>query len=55
MGSLGKKQLPAGPSGSFVLLVAVLVGMGGGSDGNTDVVEDNQSGSESNTERGGRV
>lgn len=55
MDSLGKKQLPLGSSGSFGLLVTVLVGMGGGRVGNTEGVEDNQSGSESNTEREGRV
>lgn len=42
-----------GPSGSFGLPVAVLVGMGGGRVGNTEGVADNQSGSESNTEREG--
>ena len=44
-----------GPTGSFGLLVAVLDGIGGGSVGNTDGVEDNQSGSELNTEWEGRV
>lgn len=55
MDSLGKKQLSLGPSGSLGFAVAVLVGMGGGRVGNTDGVVDNQSGSESNTERDGRV
>lgn len=48
-----KKQSSLGPSGSFGLLV--LLGMGGGKVGNTEGVEDNQSGSESNTEREGRA
>lgn len=51
--SLEKKQLSLGPSGSFGL--PVLVGMGGGRVGNPEGVEDNQSGSESNTEWEGRV
>lgn len=51
--SLGKKQASLGPSGGFGLLVAVLVGMGGGRVGNTEGAEDNQSGSESNSEREG--
>lgn len=55
VGSLGKKLLLLGPSGSLGLIVAVLVGMGGGRVGNTPVAEDNQSGSKSNTERDGRV
>lgn len=53
MDSLGKKQSSLGPSGSFGLVVTVLVGMGGGGFGKTEGVEDNQSGSESNTEREG--
>lgn len=48
--SRGKPLLP-GLSGSFGLLVAVLVGTVGGR--NTSGPEDNQSGSESNTERDG--
>lgn len=50
MDSLGKKQSSLGPSGSFGLVVPVLEGIGGGG-GKTEGVEDNQSGSESNTER----
>lgn len=53
MDSLGKKQLSLDPPGTFTLLVAVLVGMGGGSVGNAAGAEDSQSGSESNTEREG--
>lgn len=53
MDSLGKKQLSLDPPGTFTLLVAVLVGTGGGSVGNAGGTEDNHSGSESNTERGG--
>lgn len=49
--SRGKKPLLPGLSGSFGLLVAVLVGTVGGR--NTSGAEDNQSGSESNTERYG--
>lgn len=55
MESLGKKQLSLGPSGSFGLVVTVLVGIGGGRVGITEGAEDNQSGSESNTDRAGRV
>lgn len=47
---LGKKPLLLDASGSFGLLVAVLVGIGGGIFGNTACEEDNHSGSESNTE-----
>lgn len=43
------------PSGSFGILTAVLVGIEGGRVGNTEGVEDNQSGSESKTEREGSV
>lgn len=53
--SLEKKQSSLGPPGGFGLPVTVLVGMGGGRVGNTEGPEDNQSGSESNTEREGRV
>lgn len=55
MDSLGKKHSSLGPSGSFELLVAFLVGIGGGIFGNTEGVEDNQSCSEPNMEWEGRV
>lgn len=48
--SLEDKQLSLGPSGSLLLLVAVLFGIGGGSVGNAVGAEDNHLGSESNTE-----
>lgn len=51
VGSREKKQLSLAPSGSFGILAAVLVGIGGGRFGNTEGAEDNQSGSESKTER----
>lgn len=51
VGSREKKQLPLVPSGSFGILAAVLLGMGGGRFGNTVGAEDSQSGSESKTER----
>lgn len=53
--SLEKKQSSLAPPAGFGSLVPVLVGMGGGRVGNTEGPEDNQSGSESNTEQGGRV
>lgn len=51
--SLGKKQPSPDPSGSFGFAVAVLVGTGRGKVGNAEGAADNQSGSESNTEREG--
>lgn len=53
VGSREKKQLSLAPSGSFGILAAVLVGMGGERFENTDGAEDSQSGSESKTEREG--
>lgn len=51
VGSREKKQLSLALSGSFGILAAVLVGMGGGRFGNTEGAEDSQSGSGSKTER----
>ena len=55
MDSLEKKHSSVGPSGSFELPVAFLVGIGGGIFGNTEGVEDNMSCSEPNIEWEGRV
>lgn len=53
VGSRKKKPLSLAPSGSFGILAAVLFGMGGRRFGNTEGAGDNQSGSESKTEREG--